>query len=186
MESLIKETVNENSCVMHSWYRLFDCNLQEAKEQHRNTKLMNALLRVHREIRYLLVSFLFAPGLIITLSWLNPGHCSPKLAACAAELSSPYPDYAIGYGAVCHLIASSLAFWPVHGWSPGLYHTLLASVQGTSLLTLGPKETCSLLYLLVCLFHLNFYSVNFVDAVISVNTSLSICAPSLHQNHVIF
>lgn len=101
--------------------------LQEAKEQHRNTKLMNALLRVHREI-------------------------SPKLAACAAELSSPYPDYAIGYGAVCHLIASSLAFWPVHGWSPGLYHTLLASVQGTSLLTLGPKETCSLLYLLSDLF----------------------------------
>ncbi|CAK8571309.1 unnamed protein product [Lathyrus sativus] len=101
--------------------------LQEAKEQHRNTKLMNALLRVHREI-------------------------SPKLAACAAELSSPYPDYAIGYGAVCHLIASSLAFWPVYGWSPGLYHTLLDSVQGTSLLTLGPKETCSLLYLLIDLF----------------------------------
>ncbi|XP_004497651.1 protein virilizer homolog isoform X2 [Cicer arietinum] len=101
--------------------------LQEAKEQHRNTKLMNALLRLHGEI-------------------------SPKLAACAAELSSPYPDYAIGYGAVCHFIASALAFWPVHGWSPGLYHTLLASVRGTSLLTLGPKETCSLLYLLIDLF----------------------------------
>ncbi|KAK7392701.1 hypothetical protein VNO78_21145 [Psophocarpus tetragonolobus] len=101
--------------------------LQEAKEQHRNTKLMNALLRLHREI-------------------------SPKLAACAADLSSPYPDYAIGYGAVCHLIASALAFWPVHGWSPGLFHTLLASVQSTSLLTLGPKETCSLLYLLSDLF----------------------------------
>lgn len=101
--------------------------LQEAKEQHRNTKLMNALLRLHREI-------------------------SPKLAACAAELSSPYPDYAIGYGAVCHLIASALAFWPVYGWSPGLFHTLLASVQSTSLLTLGPKETCSLLYLLSDLF----------------------------------
>lgn len=101
--------------------------LQEAKEQHRNTKLMNALLRLHREI-------------------------SPKLAACAAELSSPYPDYAIGYGAVCHLIASAVAFWPVHGWSPGLFHTLLASVQSTSLLTLGPKETCSLLYLLSDLF----------------------------------
>ncbi|XP_027363282.1 protein virilizer homolog isoform X3 [Abrus precatorius] len=101
--------------------------LQEAKEQHRNTKLMNALLRLHREI-------------------------SPKLAACATDLSSPYPDYAIGYGAVCHLIASALAFWPVHGWSPGLFHTLLASVQGTSLLTLGPKETCSLLYLLSDLF----------------------------------
>ncbi|KAK7345219.1 hypothetical protein VNO77_15803 [Canavalia gladiata] len=101
--------------------------LQEAKEQHRNTKLMNALLRLHREI-------------------------SPKLAACAADLSSPYPDYAIGYGAVCHLVASALAFWPVHGWSPGLFHTLLASVQGTLLLTLGPKETCSLLYLLSDLF----------------------------------
>ncbi|XP_061352385.1 protein virilizer homolog [Gastrolobium bilobum] len=101
--------------------------LQESKEQHRNTKLMNALLRLHGEI-------------------------SPKLAACAADLSSPYPDYAIGFGAVCHLIASSLAFWPVHGWSPGLFHTLLASVQGISLLTLGPKETCSLLYLLSDLF----------------------------------
>ncbi|XP_057426719.1 protein virilizer homolog isoform X3 [Lotus japonicus] len=101
--------------------------LQEAKEQHRNTKLMNALLRLHREI-------------------------SPKLAACAAELSSPYPDYAIGYGAVCHLIASALAFWPVHGWTPSLFNTLLASVKGASLLTLGPKETCSLLYLLSDLF----------------------------------
>ncbi|XP_028185575.1 protein virilizer homolog [Glycine soja] len=98
--------------------------LQEAKEQHRNTKLMNALLRLHREI-------------------------SPKLAACADDFSSPYPDYAIGYGAVCHLVASALAFWPEHGWSPGLFHTLLASVQSTSLLTLGPKETCSLLYLLI-------------------------------------
>ncbi|KOM33999.1 hypothetical protein LR48_Vigan02g014900 [Vigna angularis] len=97
------------------------------KEQHRNTKLMNALLRLHREI-------------------------SPKLAACAADLISPYPDYAVGYGAVCHLIASALAFWPVHGWSPGLFNTLLASVQSSSLLTLGPKETCSLLYLLSDLF----------------------------------
>ncbi|KAK7268102.1 hypothetical protein RIF29_20789 [Crotalaria pallida] len=101
--------------------------LQEAKEQHRNTKLMHALLRLHREI-------------------------SPKLAACAADLSAPYPDYAIGYGAVCHLIVSALAFWPVYGWSPGLFHTLLTSVQATSMLTLGPKETCSLLYLLSDLF----------------------------------
>lgn len=101
--------------------------LQEAKEQHRNTKLVNALLRLHREI-------------------------SPKLAACAADVSSPFPDYAIGFGAVCHLIVSSLAFWPVHGWSPGLFNTLLASVQATSLLALGPKETCSLLYLLSDLF----------------------------------
>ncbi|KAI9122390.1 hypothetical protein K1719_007079 [Acacia pycnantha] len=101
--------------------------LQEAKEQHRNTKLVNALLRLHREI-------------------------SPKLAACAADISSPYPDYAIGFGAVCHLIVSALAFWPVHGWSPGLFNTLLASVQATSMLALGPKETCSLLYLLSDLF----------------------------------
>ncbi|KAK4272667.1 hypothetical protein QN277_021186 [Acacia crassicarpa] len=101
--------------------------LQEAKEQHRNTKLVNALLRLHREI-------------------------SPKLAACAADISSPYPDYAIGFGAVCHLIVSALAFWPVHGWSPGLFNTLLASVQATSMLALGPKETCSLLYLLIDLF----------------------------------
>ncbi|CAL0299449.1 unnamed protein product [Lupinus luteus] len=102
-------------------------NLQEAKEQHRNTKLMTALLHLHREI-------------------------SPKLAACAADLSSPYPDHAIGYGAVCHLIVSALAFWPVHGWSPGLFHTVLTSVQATSMLTLGPKETCSLLYLLIDLY----------------------------------
>ncbi|KAI4348874.1 hypothetical protein L6164_009542 [Bauhinia variegata] len=101
--------------------------LQEAKEQHRNTKLMNALLQLHREL-------------------------SPKLAACAAEISSPYPDYAIGFGAVCHLIVSALAFWPVHGWSPGLFHTLLASVQATSMLALGPKETCSLLCILIDLF----------------------------------
>ncbi|KAA8516811.1 hypothetical protein F0562_017079 [Nyssa sinensis] len=66
--------------------------LQEAKEQHRNTKLMNALLRLHREV-------------------------SPKLAARAADLSSSYP-------------VSALIFIP------------------TSLLALGPKETCSLLCLL--------------------------------------
>ncbi|KAJ7957710.1 Embryo defective protein [Quillaja saponaria] len=103
--------------------------LQEAKEQHRNTKLMNALLRLHREV-------------------------SPKLAACAADLasSSPYPDSALGFGAVCHLVVSALAFWPVHGWSPGLFHSLLASVPATSVLALGPKETCSFLCLLSDLF----------------------------------
>lgn len=90
--------------------------LQEVKEQHRNTKLMNALLRIHKEIR-------------------------PKLAACAAELSSPYSDYAIGYGVACHLIASSFAFWSIYGWSPGLYHNLLASVQSASLLTQDPAAT---------------------------------------------
>ena len=76
-----------------------------------------------------------------------------------ADLSSPYPDYAIGYGAVCHLIVSALAFWPVYGWSPGLFHTLLASIQATSMLALGPKETCSLLYLLVCSYHSKFGDV---------------------------
>lgn len=101
--------------------------LQEAKEQHRNTKLMNALLRLHREV-------------------------SPKLAACAADLSSPYPDSALGFGAVCHLIVSALACWPVYGWTPGLFHSLLASVHAASLLALGPKETCSLLCLLNDLF----------------------------------
>ncbi|XVE75858.1 hypothetical protein DITRI_Ditri12bG0125200 [Diplodiscus trichospermus] len=101
--------------------------LQEAKEQHRNTKLMNALLRLHREV-------------------------SPKLAACAADLSSPYPDSALGFEAVCHLIVSALAYWPVYGWTPGLFHSILASVQATSSLALGPKETCSLLCLLNDLF----------------------------------
>ncbi|GKV31944.1 hypothetical protein SLEP1_g40595 [Rubroshorea leprosula] len=101
--------------------------LQEAKEQHRNTKLMNALLWLHREV-------------------------SPKLAACAADLSSPYPDSALGFGAVCHLIVSALAFWSVYGWTPGLFHSLLASVQATSSLALGPKETCSLLCILNDLF----------------------------------
>ncbi|CAN1277688.1 Protein virilizer homolog [Linum perenne] len=101
--------------------------LQEAKEQHRNTKLMNALLRLHREV-------------------------SPKLAACTADLSSSYPDSALGFGAVCHLTVSALSFWPVYGWTPGLFHTLLANVQASSLLGLGPKETCSLLCLLNNLF----------------------------------
>ncbi|KAI3472075.1 hypothetical protein Pfo_029111 [Paulownia fortunei] len=86
--------------------------LQEAKEQHRNTKLMNALLQLHREV-------------------------SPKLAACAAELSHSCPDFALGFGAICHLLASALACWHLHV---------------TSLLALGPKETCSLLCLLNDLF----------------------------------
>ncbi|KAL3755539.1 hypothetical protein ACJRO7_002572 [Eucalyptus globulus] len=97
--------------------------LQEANEQHRNTKLMNALLRLHREL-------------------------SPRLAACAADLSASYPDSALGFEAVCHLIVSSLAYWPVFGWAPGLFHSLLASVQTTSVLALGPKETCSFMCLL--------------------------------------
>ncbi|XP_022766948.1 uncharacterized protein LOC111311650 [Durio zibethinus] len=88
---------------------------------------MNALLRLHREV-------------------------SPKLAACAADLSSPYPDSALGFEAVCQLVASALAYWPVYGWTPGLFHSILASVQTTSSLALGPKETCSLLCLLNDLF----------------------------------
>lgn len=75
--------------------------------------------------------------------------CSPKLAACAADVSSPYPGSALGLGTVCRLIVSALACWPVFGWTPGLFHCLLESVQATSLLALGPKEACSLLCLLV-------------------------------------
>ncbi|RZC84168.1 hypothetical protein C5167_046948 [Papaver somniferum] len=101
--------------------------LQDVKEQHRNTKLMNALLRLHREV-------------------------SPKLAACAADLSSPYPGSALGLGVVSHLLVSALACWPVFGWTPGLFHCLLDSVQAASLLALGPKEACSLLCLLGDLF----------------------------------
>ncbi|XP_043712875.1 protein virilizer homolog [Telopea speciosissima] len=101
--------------------------LQEAKEQHRNKKLLNALLQLHREV-------------------------SSKLAACATDLSCPYPGSAFGLGAVCHLIASALACWPVFGWTPGLFHCLLESVQVTSSLALGPKEACSLLCLLSDLF----------------------------------
>ncbi|KAH6806170.1 hypothetical protein C2S51_031001 [Perilla frutescens var. frutescens] len=97
--------------------------LQEAKEQHRNTKLMNVLLQLHREV-------------------------SPKLAACGAEISNSCPDLVLGFGAVCHLIASALACWPVYGWTPGLFHFVLDSLHATSLLALGPKETCSLLCLL--------------------------------------
>ncbi|XP_021719118.1 uncharacterized protein LOC110686836 isoform X1 [Chenopodium quinoa] len=101
--------------------------LKEAKEQHRNTKLMNVLLRLHREL-------------------------SPKLAACSVDLSSSYPESALGLETVCHLIVSALACWPAHAWAPGLFHTLLDSVQAASLLTLGPKETFSMLYLLIDLF----------------------------------
>lgn len=101
--------------------------LQVAKEEHRNSKLMNALVRLHREV-------------------------SPKLAACAFDLSTSFPNSALGFGAVCHLLVSVLACWPVYGWSPGLFSSLLDSVQATSLQVLGPKETCSLLSLLNDLF----------------------------------
>ncbi|CAA3021769.1 Hypothetical predicted protein [Olea europaea subsp. europaea] len=101
--------------------------LEEAKEQHRNTKLMNALLQLHREV-------------------------SPKLAACAADLCYPCPNSALGFEAVCHLLASAIACWPVYGWTPGLFHFLLDNLHTTSVLALGPKETCSLLCLLNDLF----------------------------------
>ncbi|XP_048500624.1 protein virilizer homolog isoform X2 [Beta vulgaris subsp. vulgaris] len=101
--------------------------LKEAKEQHRNTKLMTVLLRLHCEL-------------------------SPKLAASAVDLSSSYPESALGLETVCHLIASALACWPAHAWAPGLFHTLLDSVQAASLLALGPKETCSMLCVLIDLF----------------------------------
>ncbi|XP_068645257.1 protein virilizer homolog [Aristolochia californica] len=101
--------------------------LQEVKEQHRNTKLLNALLKLHREV-------------------------SLKLAACATDFSSPYPGSALGLNAVCRLLVSALACWPVFGWTPGLFHCLLDSVQATSQLALGPKEACSLLWILGDLF----------------------------------
>ena len=82
----------------------------------------------------------------------NCGSCSPKLAACAVDVSSSYPETALSLETVCHLIASALASWPTHAWAPGLFHTLLDSVQAASSLALGPKETCSMLCLLVCKF----------------------------------
>ncbi|KAI3682539.1 hypothetical protein L1987_82588 [Smallanthus sonchifolius] len=97
--------------------------IKETREQHRNTKLMKALIHLHREL-------------------------SPKLAACAVELCYPYPNIALGLEAVCHLIVSALAFWPAYGWTPTLFHFLLDSLHATSLLAMGPKETCSLLFLL--------------------------------------
>lgn len=97
--------------------------LKETREQHRNKKLMMALIHLHREL-------------------------SPKLAACAADLSYPYPDLVLRCETVCHLIVSALACWPAYGWSPTLFHFLLESLHATSLLAMGPKETCSLLFLL--------------------------------------
>ncbi|TMW91087.1 hypothetical protein EJD97_014800 [Solanum chilense] len=101
--------------------------LKEAKEQHRNTKLLNALLQLHREV-------------------------SPKLAACAADISYPYPSFALGFQAACDLLVSALACWPVYGWTPGLFNFLLDSLHATSVLALGPKEICSLLCILNDLF----------------------------------
>ncbi|XP_075509532.1 LOW QUALITY PROTEIN: protein virilizer homolog [Primulina tabacum] len=97
--------------------------LKDVKEQHRNTKLMNTLLQLHREV-------------------------SPKLAACAADLTHSCPEFALGFGAACHLLASALAYWPICSWTPGLFRFLLDSLHATSLLVMGPKEICSLLCLL--------------------------------------
>ncbi|KZV32655.1 hypothetical protein F511_36386 [Dorcoceras hygrometricum] len=96
---------------------------QDVKEQHRNTKLMNTLLQLHREV-------------------------SPKLAACAADLTHSCPEFSLGYGSVCHLLASAIAYWPVYSWTPGLFHFLLDGLHATSLLVMGPKEICSLFCLL--------------------------------------
>ncbi|KAK1274402.1 hypothetical protein QJS04_geneDACA022688 [Acorus gramineus] len=97
--------------------------LQETEQQYRNTKLLNSLLQLHREI-------------------------SPRLMTCAADLSSLYPGSALGFAAVCRLLVSALAFWPVSGWIPGLFPSLFKSVRATSLLALGPKDACSMLCLL--------------------------------------
>lgn len=98
-------------------------NEAKPKDPYRNKKLVNVLLRLHREV-------------------------SPRVAACASDYSSSYPSLVLGFGAVCHLIASSLAYWVVFTWSPGLLHCLLESVPATPSLALGPKEACSMLHLL--------------------------------------
>nr|GMD09285.1 uncharacterized protein LOC109189493 [Ipomoea batatas] len=58
-----------------------------------------------------------------------------------ADLSCPCPKLALGIGAVCHLLASTLACWSVYGWTPGLFHFLLDSLNATSVVALGPKES---------------------------------------------
>jgi len=76
--------------------------------------------------------------------------CSPRLAACAADLSFMSPTFAVGFGVVCHLITSALACWPLYNWAPGLFHFLLENVEATNAsIPLGPKAAFSLLCLLV-------------------------------------
>ncbi|KAH9287987.1 hypothetical protein KI387_032104, partial [Taxus chinensis] len=101
--------------------------LQEAGEQHHNTKLLNALLRLHREI-------------------------SPKLAARTAVLPFCFPSSTLALGGVCHLLVSCVACWPIFGWTPGLFQRLLENVPAPASLALGPKEACSVLCLLGELF----------------------------------
>ncbi|KAF8682053.1 hypothetical protein HU200_045513 [Digitaria exilis] len=102
--------------------------LRETKEQYRNKKLLRSLLQLHREV-------------------------SPRLAACAADLSFMFPTFAMGFGVVCHLITSALACWPLYNWAPGLFHYILENVEATnSSVPLGPKSAFSLLCLLGDLF----------------------------------
>ncbi|KAK3150151.1 hypothetical protein QOZ80_3AG0229280 [Eleusine coracana subsp. coracana] len=102
--------------------------LRETKEQYRNKKLLSALLQLHGEV-------------------------SPRLAACAADLSFMFPTFAVSFGAVCHLVTSAVACWPLYNWAPGLFHHLLENVETTSVsLPLGPKDAFSLLCLLGDLF----------------------------------
>uniref|UniRef100_A0A453S927 Uncharacterized protein n=2 Tax=Aegilops tauschii subsp. strangulata TaxID=200361 RepID=A0A453S927_AEGTS len=102
--------------------------LHGTKEQYRNKKLLTALLRLHREV-------------------------SPRLAACAADLSFMLPSFAVSFGVVCQLITSALACWPLYNWTPGLFHCLLENVEPTNAsVPLGPKDACSLLCLLGDLF----------------------------------
>ncbi|XP_031496398.1 protein virilizer homolog isoform X2 [Nymphaea colorata] len=101
--------------------------LQEAGEQHRNTKLLNGLLRLHREV-------------------------SPKLAACSDDFSSVYSGSALDLGTVCNLVVSAVACWPVYGWTPSLFQCLLESGPSNVSIALGPKEACGLLCLLGDLF----------------------------------
>ena len=75
---------------------------------------------------------------------------SPRLAACAADLSFMFPSFAVSFGLVCQLITSALACWPLYNWTPGLFHCLLENVEPTNAsVPLGPKDACSLLCLLV-------------------------------------
>ncbi|XP_078432538.1 mRNA methyltransferase EMB2016 isoform X2 [Wolffia australiana] len=97
--------------------------LHEAKEQYRNTKLLKALLRLHREL-------------------------SPKLAACEAEFSFHYRSSALRLCTLCRLLASAMACWPIFGWAPGLFHCVLDNIQASLALALGPKDACSLFFLL--------------------------------------
>ncbi|KAL6842285.1 hypothetical protein ACP4OV_027933 [Aristida adscensionis] len=102
--------------------------LRNTKEQYRNKKLLSALLKLHREV-------------------------SPRLAACAADLSFMFPTFAVSFGAVCHLITSAVACWPLYNWAPGLFHCLLENVEANNAsVPLGPKDAFSLLCLLGDLF----------------------------------